>query len=157
MSRAPGRAPDGSNRPLPERIAELNAEREAIELVSAGHTERQIAEIQGCSNSTAHRRIVRGFARLAPVREAETRRAQQNDELDLRQQTLMRRLAAHNTGEAVLSVADHAQLDAALNRIAERRARLNGLDLPVTQKIEVVSAFEQEIEQLTRELTGEEA
>ncbi len=63
MSRAPGAAPDGSNRPLPERIAELDAEREAIELATAGHSERQIADIQGCSASTAHRRLVRGYKR----------------------------------------------------------------------------------------------
>ncbi len=76
MSRAAGAAPDGSNRPLPERIAELDAERTAIELATAGYTERQIADEMGCSNSTAHRRLVRGYQRLTPIRAAETRRAQ---------------------------------------------------------------------------------
>ncbi len=156
MSRAAGAAPDGSNRPLPERIAELDAERTAIELATAGYTERQIADEMGCSNSTAHRRLVRGYQRLTPIRAAETRRAQQNDEMDVRTQALMRRLAAHNTGEQPLSVADHAALDLALNRIAERRAKLNGLDLPVVQKIEVVSQWEAEIEQLAQELAGEQ-
>ncbi len=78
MSRAPGAAPDGSNRPLPERIAELEDERTAIELATAGHTLRQIADVMGCSVSTAFRRVDRGFKRLAPVQEAEVLRARQN-------------------------------------------------------------------------------
>ncbi len=156
MSRAPGAAPDGSNRPLPERIAELEDERTAIELATAGHTLRQIADVMGCSVSTAFRRVDRGFKRLAPVQEAEVLRARQNDQLNARERALFERLAAHNAGTAPLSVADHATLDLALNRIAERSAKLNGLDLPVTQKIEVVSQWEQEIEQLTRELAGEQ-
>ncbi len=61
-------APDRSNRPLPERIAELDAERQAIELRKTAHTLREIADIQGCSVSTAHRRVNRGFRRLAPSR-----------------------------------------------------------------------------------------
>ncbi len=156
MSRASGAAPDGSNRPLPERIAELEDERTAIELATAGHTLRQIAAVMGCSVSTAHRRVDRGFKRLAPVQEAEVLRARQNDQMDAQEQALLRRLAQHNTGEAVLSVTEHVQLDGAIVRLHKRRAELNGLDIPVTQKIEVVSAWEQEIEQLTRELAGEQ-
>ncbi len=68
-------APDGTGRPLPERIAELDAERQAIELRKTAHTMREIADIMGCSVSTAHRRVARGFRRLAPIEEAEALRA----------------------------------------------------------------------------------
>ncbi len=149
-------APDGTGRPLPERIAELDAEREAIELRKTSHTLREIADIQGCSVSTAHRRVDRGFRRLAPIEEAGTLRARENDLLDTRERILLEQLAAHSSGDQPLNVMQLSTLDGALARIAERRARLNGLDVPVTQKIEVVSAWEQEIEQLTRELTGEQ-
>ncbi len=152
----PNTAPDGSARPLPERIAELDAERQALELRTSAHTMRQIAEIQGCSVSTAYTRVQRGFRRLAPIEEAETLRARENDLLDTRERILLEQLAEHNAGTTRLSVNELSTLDGALARIAERRARLNGLDLPVTQKIEMVSAFEQEIEQLTRELTEQE-
>ncbi len=153
----PDAAPDRSNRPLPERIAELDAEREAIELRKTAHSLRQIADIQGCSVSTAHRRVHRGFRRLTPIEEAETLRARENDLLDTRERILLEQLAAHNAGTTRLSVNELSTLDGALARIAERRARLNGLDLPVTQKIEVVSQWEHEIEQLTRELTEDQS
>ncbi len=153
---SPGAAPDRSNRPLPERMAELDAEREAIELHGAGHTLRQISSLQGCSVSTAHARVQRGWKRLAPIQEAEVWRARQNDQMDAQEQALFRRLADHNTGVAVLSVTEHVALDGAIVRLHKRRAELNGLDVPVTQKIVVVSAFEQEIEQLTRELTEQD-
>ncbi len=149
-------APDRSNRPLPERIAELDAERQAIELRKTAHTLREIADIQGCSVSTAHRRVNRGFRRLAPIEAAGTLRARENDLLDTRERILLEQLAAHAAGTTLLTVLQLSTLDSALARIAERRAKLNGLDRPVTQKIEVVSAWEQEIEQLTRELTGEQ-
>ncbi len=149
-------APDGTGRPLPERIAELDAERQAIELRKTAHTLREIADIMGCSVSTAHRRVNRGFRRLAPIEEAETLRARENDLLDTRERILLEQLAAHSSGDQPLNVMQLSTLDGALARIAERRARLNGLDMPVTQKIEVVSAWEQEIEQLTQELVGEQ-
>ncbi len=149
-------APDGTGRPLPERIAELDAERQAIELRKTAHTLREIADIQGCSVSTAHRRVNRGFRRLAPIEEAETLRARENDLLDTRERILLEQLAAHSAGSKTLSVAELSTLDGALARIAERRARLNGLDLPVMQRVEVVSQWEREIEQLARELAGEQ-
>ncbi len=152
----PDAAPDGSARPLPERIAELEAEREAIELRKVAHSFRAIADIQGCSVSTAHARVIRGWKRLAPIEEAESLRARENDLLDTRERILLEQLATHTTGDRPMSVAELSTLDGALARIAERRARLNGLDLPVTQKIEVVSQWEQEIEQLTRELTEQD-
>ncbi len=151
-----GAAPDGSNRPLPERIAELDNEREAIELHGAGHTLRQIAALQSCSVSTAHARVQRGWKRLAPIQEAEVWRARQNDQMDAQEQALLRRLADHNTGAASLTVTEHVALDGALVRLHKRRAELNGLDVPVTQKIEVVSQWEAEIEQLAQELAGEQ-
>ncbi len=149
-------APDRSNRPLPERIAELDAERQAIELRKTAHTLREIADIQGCSVSTAHRRVNRGFRRLAPIEEAETLRARENDLLDTRERILLEQLAAHAAGTTLLTVLQLSTLDGALARIAERRAKLNGLDLPVAQKIEVVSQWEAEIEQLAQELAGEQ-
>ncbi len=88
-------APDGTARPLPERIAELDAERQAIELRKTAHTLREIADIQGCSVSTARRRVNRGFRRLAPIEEAETLRARENDLLDTRERILLEQLAAH--------------------------------------------------------------
>ncbi len=149
-------APDGTGRPLPERIAELDAEREAIELRKTSHTLREIADIQGCSVSTAHRRVNRGFRRLAPIEEVETLRARENDLLDTRERILLEQLAAHAAGTTLLTVLQLSTLDGALARIAERRAKLNGLDLPVVQKIEVVSQWEAEIEQLAQELAGEQ-
>ncbi len=149
-------APDGTGRPLPERIAELDAERQAIELRKTSHTLREIADIQGCSVSTAHRRVNRGFRRLAPIEEAETLRARENDLLDTRERILLEQLAAHAAGTTLLTVLQLSTLDGALARIAERRAKLHGLDLPVAQKIEVVTAWEQEIEQLAQELGGEQ-
>ncbi len=149
-------APDGTGRPLPERIAELDAERQAIELRKTSHTLREIADIQGCSVSTAHRRVDRGFRRLAPIEAAETLRARENDLLDTRERILLEQLAAHSAGDQPLNVMQLSTLDGALARIAERRARLNGLDVPVVQKLEVVSQWEAEIEQLARELAGEQ-
>ncbi len=83
-------------------------------------------------------------------------RARQNDQMDAQEQALLRRLADHNTGAASLTVTEHVALDGALVRLHKRRAELNGLDVPVTQKIEVVSQWEAEIEQLVQELAGEQ-
>ncbi len=156
MTRYGSVAPDGSNRPMLERLSELEDERRAIELSTAGYTIRQIADAMGCSVGAAHGRVKRGFQRLAPIQEAETLRARENDLMATRERILLEQLAAHSAGSKTLSVAELSTLDAALARIAERRARLNGLDLPVVQKIEVVSQWEQEIEQLTRELTEQD-
>ncbi len=152
----PDAAPDRSNRPLPERIAELDAERQAIELRKTSHSLREIAAIQGCSVSTVHRRVHRGFRRLAPIEEAEALRARENDAMNTRERLLIAKLAADEDGTVPLSVTEYLSVNAAIDRIAALRIKMNGLEVPVTQKVEVVSAWEQEIQQLTRELTEQE-
>ncbi len=152
----PDAAPDGSNRPLPERMAELEAERQTIELRKTSHSLREIAQIMGCSVSTAHRRVHRGFRRLAPIEEAEALRARENDAMNTRERLLLARIAADEDGSSPLTTSEYLAVNAAIDRIAALRIRLNGLEVPVTQRVEVVSAWEQEIEQLTRELTEEQ-
>ncbi len=152
----PDAAPDGSNRPLPERIAELEAERRTIELRKTSHSLREIAQIMGCSVSTVHRRVHRGFRRLAPIEEAEALRARENDAMNTRERLLYAKLASDEDGTDPLTTSEYLAVNAAIDRIAALRIKLNGLEVPVTQKIEVVSQWEQEIEQLTRELTEQE-
>ncbi len=149
-------APDGTGRPLPERIAELDAERQAIELRKTAHTMREIADIMGCSVSTAHRRVARGFRRLAPIEEAEALRARENDAMNTRERLLLAKIAAHEEGTSPLTVSEYMAVNAGIDRIVALRTKLNGLDLAVVQKIEVVSQWEQEIEQLAQELAGEQ-
>src|SRR5688572_29477121 len=113
---------------LPERIQELEAEADALTLRLSGLSYRRIAEAQACSVSTAHDRVERALRAYVPQEDVDQLRKIEGERLE----------AAIG---AVLRVLSHEQasakqvLDAAatLARLQERKAKLYGLDTPVTQ------------------------
>lgn len=117
---------------LPERVQELEAEADALTLRLSGLSYRRIADAQGCSVSTAHDRVDRALRAYVPQEDVDQLRKIEGERLE----------AAIG---AVLRVLSHEQasakqvLDAAttLARLQERKAKLYGLDTPVTQKVEV--------------------
>lgn len=117
---------------LPERIQELEDEAEALTLRLSGLSYRRIADQQQCSVSTAHDRVERALRAYVPHEDVEQLRKIEGERLEA-------------TIGAVLRVLSHEQatakqiLEAAgtLARLQERKAKLYGLDTPVTQRVEV--------------------
>jgi hypothetical protein len=157
-------------RPTAPRVDAAERDAQALELRAAGLSIRQIGRQLGCSATTAHRRVVRGLDRT--LREPADRvRALELHRLDQLQAaataTLRARHVVVQAGRPVLDPAsgdpyvDHGPVlaaIAALLRIAERRARLLGLDAPARVDAQVrgevysLSAIDQELARLHAEL-----
>lgn len=138
-----------NRRPLEVQIADHEAMREALELRLAGLPYREIAERQGCTVGTAHGRVRRALAALVPADKAEELREVENERLNLAVNQCLEVIArAQDNPDAVLAAVGR------LTKVSERIAKLNGLDIPVVQKVEVttVDNLDEQIEQLMEEL-----
>jgi hypothetical protein len=114
---------------------------QALELRAAGLSFRQIARQLGCSTTAAHRRVTRGLDRTLrePADHVRTLELQRLDQLQAHAVEVLRgRHVVIQGGRVVVDrqgqpYTDHGPVlaaIAALLRIAERRARLLGLDAP---------------------------
>lgn len=117
---------------LPERVAELEAEADALTLRLSGLSYRRIADQQGCSVSTAHDRVERALKAYVPQEDVDQLRKIEGERLEA---AIGAVLAVMSDQRATpLQVLDAART---LARLQERKAKLYGLDTPVTQKVEV--------------------
>ena len=152
------------------RVDAAERDAQALELRAAGLSFRHLGQQLGCSTATAHRRVVRGLDRT--LREPADRvRALELHRLDQLQahavEVLRARHVVVQAGRPVLDPAsgnpyvDHGPVLAAINtllRVAERRARLLGLDAParvdaqVRGEVYAVSAIDAELARLRAEL-----
>jgi hypothetical protein len=157
-------------RPTAQRVDAAERDAAALELRAVGLSFREVGRQLGCSSTTAHRRVVRGLDRT--LREPADRvRALELHRLDQLQAaataTLRTRHVLVQGGRVVLDPAsgnpyvDHGPTlaaIAALLRIAERRAKLLGLDAParvdaqVRGEIYSLSAIDTELARLHAEL-----
>lgn len=140
-----------------ETTRALALEREALDLAQQGYTVRRIADAQGCSVSTAHDRVRRALDRLAPVAEAEEYRRILGDQLE--QQIAVAVVVQRHA----LEVDDYGRprdLDAAIKagaqlvRVADRLAKLRGLDAPVRHDVTLTDKITAEVEALVEELAA---
>jgi hypothetical protein len=157
---------------MPRRrtIEDRERDQQAIELRRRGLTHRQIAAQLGFrSPSSAYEAIQRGLS--------ETRREANNevvqleiDRLDDLRRAAWRVLAKTHlsvsqgrvvrhpeTGEVITDDMPNLQAIDRLLKIAERYAKLLGLDAPVRAKVEVQDGLDAEIEQLVEQLAGSPA
>lgn len=153
-------------------IAVREKENRALELRSKGWTLDAIAVELGYSNrGGAGKAVERALAR-APRQLAPERRRIEDAKLDLMERTAWKVLEAHhyvvvmggkNAGDIVYApddgepLTDHGAVLSALTvllRIADRRARLHGLDAPVRGRIHVLTedAVTAEIRRLEAEI-----
>lgn len=148
------------SRTVPMRAADLELEREALDLKLNGASYRAIADHQQCSVSTAHDRVDRALASLVPVETAERVRQQETERYEAVQARVLAALGAHtqprqdDAGRDVPPDPDSvAKLVASFVRVADRKAKLLGLDLPVTQHLKVSSSdLDAEVQALVDEL-----
>lgn len=117
---------------LPERVQELEAEAAALTLRLSGLSYRRIADEQGCSVSTAHDRVERALKAYVPQEDVDQLRKIEGERLEATIGAVLRVMSDERAQPAQI-------LDAArtLARLQERKAKLYGLDTPVTQKVEV--------------------
>lgn len=134
---------------LPERVQELELEAEALTLRLGGMSYRRVADAQGCSVSTAHDRVDRALRAYVPQEDVDQLRKIEGERLEA---TISRVLEVITSDEAsAKQVLDAAMV---LARLQERKAKLYGLDTPVTQRVEVtqVDQLDRDIERLLAEL-----
>jgi hypothetical protein len=148
------------------RVDAAQRDARALELRAAGATYRQIAERLGCSLDTAWKAVDRGLVRTRQEPADKLRRLER-ERLDAWQVTAERiartRHVLIQAGKPVIDpstgrpYADNGPVLAALGmlvRIAERRARLEGLDAPVRvdARVETVAEIDAQIRELEAEL-----
>lgn len=118
---------------IEQEIENRDLEREALELRRAGHTYRSIAKLQNCSVGAAHNRVSRAIAAYLPKETVAEARAVELDRLD--ELVDLARDIAHGADD------DETRLKAIdrLMKIADRRAKLLGLDAPVNAKVDMTT------------------
>ena len=157
-----------TNRPTDVRVHDQELVAQALDLRLGGTSYRGIATAQGCSVATAHDRVQRALAQLVPTDQAEQLRAVENERLNAAVTACLEVMAGTQTvtiedREVTLPYSADERLAAVgrLTKLSERIAKLNGLDIPVVQRLEVttVDRLDEQIEQLMEELgrTGEGA
>jgi hypothetical protein len=156
-------------RPTAPRIDAAERDAQALELRADGLSFRQLGRQLGCSTTTAYRRVSRGLDRT--VREpADRLRALELHRLDQQQAAATAVLRTRHVliqgGRPVLDqqgrpYPDHGPILAAiatLLRIAERRAKLLGLDAParvdahVRGQVYSIDALDEELARVQAEL-----
>lgn len=137
---------------------------DAARLRSLGATYKEIAQQQQCGQGEAHRRVQRALA-MVPVEAVTELRQTEAEHLDhvrkLAWQIANRthvtvshgKIVRDETGAAVLDDGPRLQALNTLIRLSERRARMFGLDEPVTSRIEVLT--EDVMDRAMRELEAE--
>jgi len=155
---------------MTQSIEQANIDADAARLRAEGKTYRQIAEIQGCSAQTAWERVERA-CKAVPVEAVESLRTVEVERLDLLQRVALEQLVTDQPkidhGRVVRDddgtpmIDQQAKLNALdkLIKIAERRARLLGLDQPtrIAQEVTVFAAgseIDREVERLAQQLAA---
>jgi hypothetical protein len=157
-------------RPTAPRVDAAERDAQALELRAAGLSFRQIGRQLDCGTTTAYKRVTRGLDRMLQE-PADRVRALELHRLDQLQAAAVEVVGARHVlvqgGRPVLDpqsghpYVDHAPTlasIAALLRIAERRARLLGLDAPAKVDAQVrgevysLSAIDAELARLHAEL-----
>ena len=155
-------------RPVPALVGDRQADAEALDMKVAGLPYREIAKRQGCDVHTAHDRVQRALASIVPTDKVEELRKIENDRLNAAVLTCVEIISGRTVveiegREVAIPHSAEERLAAVgrLTKLSERIAKLNGLDIPVVQKVEVttVDRLDEQIEQLMEELgrTGEGA
>ena len=151
-------------------IEQAHIDADAARLRAEGKTYRQIAEIQGCSVPTAFHRVERA-CKAVPVEAVESLRTVEIERLDLLQRVALEQLVTDQPkidhGRVVRDDDGTPMIDQAakltaldkLLKIAERRARLLGLDQPtrIAQEVTVFAAgseIDREVERLAQQLAA---
>lgn len=109
--------------------AEIDAQ--TLRFRSLGWTYRQVAEQMGCDTSTAQRRCLRALASI-PAEAVHEYRALELERLDALLTVAMEKALDPNNKSALFA------MDRAL-AIADRRAKLLGLDAPIRSQVETVT------------------
>ena len=104
--------------------AQIETERRALELRRAGWSFQQIADQLGYANRGSVHRVIQRALKRTLVEPADALRQLENERQDQMQAALWK-FAMRGEVKAVLSV----------TKIMERRAKLNGLDLPTKHEI----------------------
>jgi len=112
-------------------IEQQDARREALDLRRAGHSYRTIARMQGVAVSTAHARVTEALTAYLPRETVEDARRVELDRLDTATEHTLTIMTGSDDDELRLKAVDR------LVRLAERRAKLLGLDAPTNARIEV--------------------
>ena len=108
-----------------ERAAALNAR---------GYTWQSVAEICGYRSRQGAQQAVKRLDCRVPAENIEALRRQEDRELTIRRQMFHEKLTAANSENDTETM---AMLNRELDRIAQRRARLLGLDAPVRSEVDV--------------------
>lgn len=114
------------------RLADLQHEREALQLRLGGASYRSIADQQGCSTSTAFERVERALAAHVPREEVEAGRKIAHERLDAAIGRTLEILTDPGAEPATVLAAA-----ATLVRLTDRVAKLDGLDRPVEQTVTI--------------------
>lgn len=145
-------------------LQQATIDTEAVQLRSRGATYPEIARTMSCSISTAYERVQRALRSVpaeavADMRLVEAQRLDDLWKIAWREATRDHALIADgkvvkdDDGVRLVNHAAKLQAVNTLIRIQERRARLFGLDEPVTQRIEVLT--EDVMDRAMRELNAD--
>lgn len=145
MSNSPPRT-----RTTPMRVADLEAERDALELRLSGLSFRRIADTQGCSVATAHDRVERALAHIVPAENVEALRKIEGERTTAVMRKALQVVESAETSDVLLAGI------ATVIRCQERYAKLFGLDVPVTQHYDltITTEVDAELHRLAAELAG---
>ena len=130
-----------------ERIAQVDAEKEALELRLKHWSIADIAEIQHCSIPTVRSRIERAIQDRIPEETRVAIRKMEGDRLDR-----LERFQWLIIESGATTLAEKQDAVATMLRIKERRARMFGLDMPVKLDVKYSDTMDQEIEALMMQL-----
>lgn len=143
---------NAGKRPTVMRREDVRLEAEALDLRLQGMSYRTIGAAQGCHPSTAHDRVDRALASLVPVETAEAVRQVEAERYEAVQGRVLAALGRVTAADDV-DPDSVAKLAAAFVRVADRKAKLLGLDVPVTQHLKVSSTdLDAEVQALVDEL-----
>jgi DNA-binding Lrp family transcriptional regulator len=152
-------------RGTPALVGDAQAEAEALNLKLAGLPYREIAKQQNCSVSTAHDRVQRALASIVPADKVDELRKVENERLNAAVLACVQIIAGQQTihidgRDVVMPYSADERLAAVgrLTKISERLSKLNGLDIPVVQKIEAevthLDLTDAELRRLAQELAA---
>ncbi len=113
----------GAARTGAARVRAADRKTRVLDLRRTGMTIRAIADVEGISRTRAHELIVEALAAL-PVSRAEELRALELEKLDGHERALAAKCAKGDTRAVGASL-----------RVAERRAKLLGLDMPTRHEV----------------------
>ena len=112
---------------MPHDPALMDKEARAVDLRASGHSYDEIAEALGYrTRSAAYKAVTRALERR-PAQSVDNMRAQMGAQLDMLDRAVFRIISNAESSDIVLKAV------VAAVRVAERRARLFGMDMPSAQ------------------------